>query len=96
MEAGGAGYQKRGRLSRPREGRVLGGQWVTSLGKGEVPRTSHSKGKQRSRKWLAEKESLVELGRSGWGRRATDRNTWEKAQQQGPKLMLWTPERSRF
>ena len=70
----GPWYQKRDRLSRPREGRVLGGQWVTSVEK--EARTSHSKGKQRSRKWLAE-ESLVERVGSGWGRRATDRDTWE-------------------
>lgn len=44
---------------------------------GKEAHTSHSKGKQRSRKWLAAKESLVEWVGSGWGRRATDRNTWE-------------------
>lgn len=48
---------------------------MTSVGK--EARTSHSKGKQRSRKWLTEKESLVEQFRSGWGRTVTDRETWE-------------------
>lgn len=47
---------------------------MTSVGKDA--RTSHSRGKQRSRKWLT-KESLVERVGSGWRRRATDRETWE-------------------
>lgn len=48
---------------------------MTSVGK--EARTSHSRGKQRSRKWLTEKDSLVEQVGSGWGRTATDRETWE-------------------